>query len=188
MSSELGDVNVLEAGAVDASAATFKEETAGEGSIRRGVAKPSQETRVYQGDRRKPSLKSFIYGAFYPRRRKIRREEDKNHTFLDYHPTHLLVVCTMILALSVVDALLSVYLVSNGMTEINPLMAFLGGVHPTLFALGKIACTTVGVIGLVLTAHMKIYRIVRASTVLYIFLFIYLALVLYQFGMVWIVS
>ena len=188
MSSELGDVNVLETGAVDASAATLKEETSGEGSTRRGVAKPSQETRVYQGDRRKPSLKSFIYGAFYPRRRRIRREEDKNHTFLDYHPTYLLVICTMILALSVVDALLSVYLINNGMREINPLMGFLGGVNPTLFALGKIACTTVGVIGLVLTAHMKIYRIVRASTVLYIFLFIYLALVLYQFGMVWIVS
>ena len=60
MSSELGDVNVLETGAVDANAATFKEETAGESSTRRGVAKPSQETRVYQGDRRKPSLKSFI--------------------------------------------------------------------------------------------------------------------------------
>ena len=184
MSSELGELNVLETGADDAGAATPREETAPEASAQSGVASPSAEGRTYQGDRRKPSLKSFIYGAFYPRRRRIRRDEDRDHTFLDYHPQHLLVISTIILALSVVDGLLSVHLVNEGMREVNPLMALLANGNPVLFALGKIACTTVGIVALVLTAHMRIYRVLRASNVLYFFLFVYLALVLYEIGLV----
>ena len=181
MSSELVDVNVLETGADGAGTVTPREETASDQS---GVAGPSTEARTYQGDRRKPSLKSFIYGAFYGRRRRIRREEDTDHTFLDHHPRHLLVVGTIILALSVFDGLLAIHLINSGMREVNPLMAFLVNGNPVLFAIGKIACTAVGVVGLVLTAHMRIYRIVRASAVLYFFLFVYLALVLYELGLV----
>ena len=127
MSSELGDVNVLETGTHDASAVTPREETEQEGSIQSGVARPGREARVYQGDRRKPSLKSFIYGAFYGRRRQIRRDEDRDHTFLDHHPRHLLVVSTIILALSVVDGLLAVHLINSGTGEVNlnPAMALL---------------------------------------------------------------
>lgn len=184
MSSEIGELNVLERGADDAGAATSREETAREASAQSHEARPSGEARIYQGDRRIPSLKSFIYGALHPRRRVIRREEDRDHVFLDYHPQYLLVISTIILALSVIDGLLSVYLVNEGMRDINPLMALLANGDPVLFALGKIACTTIGIVALVLTAHMRVYRVLRASTILYFFLFSYLALVLYEIGLV----
>ena len=188
MSNELGELNVLEPGADDAGAATLREDTAREASTQSGLARPSGESRTYRGDRRTPSLKSFIHGALHPRRRTIRREEDRDHTFLDYHPQHLLIISTIILALSVVDGLLSVHLVEQGMREANPLMALLARGNPVLFALGKIACTTIGVVGLVLTAHMRVYRILRASTLLYVFLFVYLGLVLYEIGLVRLMS
>jgi hypothetical protein len=70
------------------------------------------------------------------------------------------------------------------MREVNPLMALLVNGDPVLFAIGKIACTTIGVVGLVLTAHMRIYRVIRASVVLYFFLFVYIALVIYELGLV----
>ncbi len=184
MSNELGELNVLESEADDAGAATPREETEPEAPAQSHVARPTGEARIYQGDRRVPSLKSFIHGALHPRRRAIRRVEDKDHVFLDYHPQHLLVISTIILALSVVDGLLSVHLVNEGMREINPLMSLLANGDPVLFALGKIACTTVGIVALVLTAHMRIYRVLRASTVLYFFLFVYLALVLYEIALV----
>jgi hypothetical protein len=140
-----------------------------------------EERRGYTGpDRRKPSLKSFIYGAFNPRRRRVRRTEDMDHTFLDWHPRRLLVVCATILSLSVLDGLLTVHLAASGIKEINPLMAALISSDPVIFALAKIGLTAVGVTGLVLTAHMKIYRLVRASTVLYFFLAVYVLLVFYQ--------
>ncbi|HEY5623307.1 MAG TPA: DUF5658 family protein [Gammaproteobacteria bacterium] len=139
------------------------------------------ERRGYTGpDRRKPSLKSFIYGAFNPRRRRVRREEDMDHTFLDWHPRRLLVICSIILSLSVLDGLLTVHLAANGIKEINPLMAAFISSDPVLFALAKIGLTAVGVTGLVLTGHMRIYSLVRASTVLYFFLAVYVLLVFYQ--------
>ena len=188
MTSELEDATVFANGTNDASLVTDSEETVREASVRSGGSSPFADARIRQGDRRKPSLKSFIRGAFYPRRQRIRREDDIDHTFLDYHPPYLLVVCTMILVLSVIDGFLAIYFASSGVKEINPLMSALVSTDPVLFALTKVAFTTVGVVGLVLTAHMRIYRIVKAATVLYFFLFCYFVLVLYQLGLFWLMS
>jgi len=176
MNSEISDAIPTVDGADGASVDAQSGNTAAQS----GLVASSSSTRAYQGDRRKPSLKSFLYGAVNPRRRKIRRDEDRDHTYLDWHPAHLILVCAVILSLSVIDGLLTVYLVVNGAKEFNPLMTLLGSNGPIFFALGKFLLTSVGVIGLVLTAHMKIYRFVKASTVLYLFLFVYLVLVAYQ--------
>jgi len=138
------------------------------------------QPRSGQVDRRKPSLKSFLYGALNPRRRNIRRDIDNDHAYLDWHPTHLIVASTMILALSVIDGLLTIYLVQNGVTDFVPLRAISVDNGAILFALLKFVVTAGVVVGLVLTAHMKIYRFMKASTVLYIFLCVYLVLVINQ--------
>jgi hypothetical protein len=131
-------------------------------------------------DRRNPSLKSFIYGAFRPRRRRIQREEDRDRTFLDWHPRHLLIVCTAILTLSLIDGLLTVQLDGAGIKQINPILASIFSANAGAFALAKILFTAIGVSGLVVTAHMRIYNLVKASTVLYGFLAIYFGLVIYE--------
>ncbi len=180
MRSNLGVTDVLVDVADEARASTQRENVAHGAAVQSDVPRLSGDSRAYQGDRRKPSLKSFIYGAFDPRRRRIRRAEDRDHTFLDWHPTHLLVVCAIILVLSLIDGLLTVHLVQNGAKELNPLMAYLISNDPILFALAKIVLTVVGVVALVLTAHMLIFRHVKASSVLYFFLFVHVVLVLYQ--------
>ncbi len=176
MSPEISDANMVADGLDGAAVDTHSEQAA----AHNGITESSSSSRAFPGDRRQPSLKSFLYGAINPRRRTIRRDEDRDHTYLDWHPAHLIVVCTMILTLSLIDGLLTVYLVINGAKEFNPLMTLLGSNGPILFALAKFLLTSVGVVGLVLTAHMKLYRFVRASTVLYLFLFVYLVLVVYQ--------
>ena len=138
------------------------------------------QSRSRQVDRRKPSLKSFLYGALNPRRRNIRRETDNDHSYLDWHPTHLIVASTTILALSVIDGLLTIYLVQNGVTGFISLSAISVDNGAILFALVKFVVTAGVVVGLVLTAHMKIYRFIKASTVLYVFLCVYLVVVINQ--------
>ena len=78
----------------------------------------TRDTRRNLTDRRRPSLKSFIYGALNPRRRRIRRDEDRDHIFLDWHPAHLLIVCALILLLSVIDGLFTVHLINAGVKEV----------------------------------------------------------------------
>ena len=180
MSSNLGVPAIPIDIADEARASTHRQNVAHGAAVQSDEPRSSGNARAYQGDRRKPSLRSFVYGAFNPRRRRIRREGDRDHTFLDWHPTHLLVVCTMILALSTVDGLLTVHLVQNGAKELNPLMAILINNDPILFALAKIALTIVGVVTLALTAHMKLYQLVKASSILYFFFFVHVVLVFYQ--------
>jgi hypothetical protein len=180
MSSNPGVPAVVRDVADEARASTHQQNVTSGAAVQSDVSRLSEDARTYQGDRRRSSLRSFVYGAFNPRRRRIRREEDRDHTFLDWHPTQLLVACTMIMALSVADGLLTVHLLQNGAQELNPLMAFLISNDPILFALAKIALTIIGVVTLVLTAHMQLFRLVKASSVLYFFLFVHVVLVSYQ--------
>lgn len=148
-------------------------------------ASPSSQERRYTGaDRRTPSIKSFVYGAFNPRRRRIRREQDRNHSYLDWYPTHLILTSAAILILSLIDGLMTVYLVENRVAEFGAWIPYLGGVGPILLALGKILVTASVVVVLILTAHMRLYRVVKASTILYVFLSSYSVLLVWQLSLV----
>ena len=136
-----------------------------------------RETRT---DRRKPSLKSFIYGAFNPRRRQFRREEDANHNFLDWHPGYLLVIASLVLLLSVVDGLFTVYLIGAGLQELNPVLAPLVHGDPVVFALIKIAFTAVGVVALVVTAHARFWRGIPVVRIFYLMLIGYFCVIVYE--------
>lgn len=131
-------------------------------------------------DRRKPSFKSFVCGAFNPRRRKFRREEDANHTFLDWHPRYLLVIATLIMALSVVDGVFTVYLIGAGLQELNPVLAPLVHGDPVIFALIKIAFTAIGVVTLVVTAHARLWRGVPVSRIFSLMLVGYMCVIVYE--------
>ena len=190
MATELGGIAQMNAESFDASEAVDaadigcpepdQTEAARKSTPPMDVSRSWQQPRSSQADRRKPSLKSFLYGALNPRRRSIRRDTDNDHAYLDWHPTHLIVVSTTILALSVIDGLLTIYLVQNGVTGFVPLSAISVDNGAILFALVKFVVTAGVVVGLVLTAHMKIYRFMKASTVLYLFLCVYLVLVINQ--------
>ena len=76
-------------------------------------------------DRRKigiPEVKSlFLYGS----RKSIRRKEDKYKTiFFDQYSTQLIVAIIAVLFLSLIDAMLTLFLIDNGASEMNPIMAY----------------------------------------------------------------
>jgi hypothetical protein len=131
-------------------------------------------------DCRKPSLRSFIYGAFNPRRRQFRRQEDANYTFLDWHPRSLLVVSTLVMFLSVIDGIFTVYLIGSGLQEINPVLAPLIDGDPIVFALIKISLTAVGVVMLVLAAHARLWRGIPVSRAFYLMLIGYSCVIVYE--------
>src|SRR5271157_3198923 len=82
------------------------------------------DERRSRSDRRSRVLWSAVYGSFNPRRRyPPRRLDDSRHHAVDWHSAHLLAVSLGILILSVADAFLTLTLISDGATEVNPLMA-----------------------------------------------------------------
>jgi hypothetical protein len=148
----------------------------------------SAEKRSGQ-DRRIHQFPKWRYLLFSGRRAKARRKEDIHRTFyFDRYSSNLFAAIVAILMLSVLDALLTLYLIDNGSTELNPVMSYFIEYGPFVFMGAKYFLTCTGVIILLLfrnvlrkrsithTQHIFSYIIGAFSTVivweLYLILFV----------------
>ncbi|MEO8466721.1 MAG: DUF5658 family protein [Gammaproteobacteria bacterium] len=137
------------------------------------------ERRRLGPDRRHTTLGSFLKGGVTPRRRSGRRAGEQ-HLPIDWHEPYLLFLSVTILLLSVVDAFLTLTLLTVGATEANPVMAFVLSHHPQLFALSKMGFTGVGVLVLVAVARARLFRVMSVGAVLQGLFVGYVALIAYE--------
>jgi hypothetical protein len=102
-----------------------------------------------------PDVKSLF---IYRRRKKIRRRNDlyKTSYFDQYRPA-LLVPIVLIIALSIVDAFLTLFLIDHGAREINPVMAYFLKFGPLTFMSVKYFLTCYSAI-LLLIFHNVYFR------------------------------
>ena len=102
-----------------------------------------------------PDVKSLL---IYRRRKKIRRRNDlyKTSYFDQYRPA-LLVPIVLIIALSIVDAFLTLFLIDHGAREINPVMAYFLKFGPFTFMSVKYFLTCYSAI-LLLIFHNVYFR------------------------------
>jgi hypothetical protein len=140
------------------------------------MARP--ERRVAQ-DRRRMTLGTFLRGGLTPRRRNGRRAGEQ-HLPIDWHEPYLLFLSVTILLLSVVDAFLTVTLITGGAQEVNPLLDFVLRVEPRLFAAIKMGLTGAGVLVLVAVARTRLFRVMRVGMVLQGVFVAYVALIAYE--------
>ncbi len=131
-------------------------------------------------DRRRPTLKSVTYGTFRGRRRHVRRLEDREGTYLDWHQTHLLVATLCTLLLSCADAILTLNILGRGGSELNWFMAVLIEHNIQLFAGVKMALSGSALVVLVMHANFRVFRILRAWHLIYMVLSMYVVLVAYE--------
>jgi hypothetical protein len=118
--------------------------------------------------------KYTVYGG---RRKTIRRACDKKtHIFVDLYSTRLLAAVLLLLALSCMDAWLTLALLERGtVVEANPLMAYFLNYGILPFAIFKFVITA---IALLVLCVLKNVRITRIS--LPIAIKIYLAVIIYE--------
>jgi hypothetical protein len=98
-------------------------------------------------DRRTNHKARLKYLLFNGRRERFRREEDRRKVFFfDRYNPKLFAAITAILMLSVFDALLTLVLIANGSSELNPVMAYFlqHGLLP--FIVAKYLLTSGGVV------------------------------------------
>jgi hypothetical protein len=146
--------------------------------------RPSTPERRRRADRRERFWWSLLYGGLRPRRRRpARRGEDARFHALDWHATHLWAVSIGILILSVVDAFLTLRLLSVGAVEVNPFMALFVGGNVALFAGLKMAMTGACVMMMVLLAGYRLMRVLRVDVILYCILMAYMILIGHEVGM-----
>ena len=130
-------------------------------------------------DRRRTTLRTFLQSGFTPRRRGARRS-DERHMPIDWHEPYLLGLAVTILLLNVVDAFLTLTLLTSGANEANPFVAFILNSHPQLFALTKMGLTGVGVLILVAVARIRLFNVMRVGNLLHAVLAGYITLIAYE--------
>jgi hypothetical protein len=141
-------------------------------------------------DRRRQQFPRLKYLLLSGRRASARRQEDRYRTFyFDRYSSKLFVAIVAILFLSVLDALLTLYLIDSGSTELNPVMSYFLRYGPFAFMVAKYALTCAGVVILLLfrnailkrsathTRHLFSYIIGAFSTVIMWELFLILFVV-----------
>jgi hypothetical protein len=131
-------------------------------------------------DRRRYGLAAVWHGARYPRRRAGRRATDQAYQIVDWHSPRVLAAVVAILCLCLLDALLTVILISHGANELNPILAPLLPDKLGWFAAVKFSLTGVGVCVLVACSRMKLFRKVPGEWLLYLLLMGYVLLFAYQ--------
>ncbi len=120
--------------------------------------KTNRSYREYRdgADRRKrkiPPLKYLLLGG---RRKRIRRKEDENELIiLDNHGSGIFALAAIILALSIIDGLLTLNLIGRGAHEINPVMSYLIQLNPYIYFFTKCFLTGAIVIILILLRNYR---------------------------------
>lgn len=128
-------------------------------------------------DRRRSTVRALWTGCFNPRRRHVRRLGDHHVAAIDWHHPQWLAVAMLVLVLCCVDITLTLFLVGEGGTELNPFMRpLVDGPVPT-FIYWKFSLTAVGVVWLILLARVNLFGRVRTGRVLYLILAGYMALI-----------
>lgn len=114
------------------------------------------------GERRTERFGDIRWFIKTGRRRQVRRAADRRelHT-LDYYPPKLFIVLVVVLLLSIIDALLTLWLIDNGAVEINPVMAYYLELGPNIFMAAKYLITvSVVTIGVLLNyAYVRFVRL-----------------------------
>ena len=147
------------------------------------------QTRVERrsgADRRKNgtvNMRALLLGG---RRERGRRREDKSKTFLvDRYSPFFLAAIVCILFLSVIDALLTLFLINRGALELNPVMAYYIDVGPYSFLGVKYALTCIGVISFLVlrNIYLRPFRIYTGS-LFYFVLVVFAGVVAWQLYLV----
>jgi hypothetical protein len=145
------------------------------------VRPPRLERR--RGERRRRVLRALLYGSFRPRRRGPRRASERSFGAVDWHHPQWLAIAMLIVALSALDALLTLVLLEHGAYETNPIMRPLVGGSGLVFALVKVGLTGLGVVLLTLLARLRAFGRVPVGALLYGLLAGYAVLIFYELGL-----
>ncbi|MDH3613015.1 MAG: DUF5658 family protein [Gammaproteobacteria bacterium] len=132
-------------------------------------------------ERRGFSWRTVYYGFMRSRRHNLRREEDAEVLFLDWHHPWLFFLAVGTMILSCLDAFMTLQLLERGMVEANPVMAAILGQSTTAFAVSKMTMTGTGILVLVFLAKARFMNRIRIGLFLTIFFSIYSCLVCYEF-------
>ena len=111
-------------------------------------------------DRRTNNKARLKYLLFNGRRERSRRDEDSGKAFIfDRYNQKLFLAITVILVLSILDAVLTLVVIQRGATELNPVMAYFLEHGTMIFIVAKYVLTSIGVLILLIFKNVFLTKI-----------------------------
>lgn len=143
----------------------------------------SNESRSNSTDRRENGGISGIRYVFSGQLKKIRRLSDhyQKSYFLDHYSLRVFSIIIGIILLSVIDAILTLYLIRHGAAEINPIMEHFLKYGPLPFLAAKYLLTTASVVLLLIYKNVHIFGTkIRAKYLFIIIFLVFVSVVLWE--------
>lgn len=140
-----------------------------------------QERRC--GKDRRNDQRSFFKRLFFRGMREYaRRIEDRQRIIaFDRYPRPLLIVIIVVLLLSLLDALLTLLLIAQGASELNPVMHYFLGHGPQIFLLVKYGLTVLSVMIIVIAKEPISARYRISTGILHAFAAFFGGVVIWEF-------
>ena len=132
-------------------------------------------------DRRRFGWRTVLHGFFRSRRRRARRCADHRHPFSDWHHPWLLFLGIGVMAMSATDAFLTLRLLEHGAVEANPFMRVLIHADIQWFVGIKLTLTGLGLMLLVYTSRVLLFRRIRVGLLITGFFCGYACLMCYEY-------
>jgi hypothetical protein len=134
-----------------------------------------------QSERRKQPTPIFSRYMFGGRRGRFRRKEDQaKGGYVDRYSSGLFLILLALLALNIIDAVFTIFILDCGGREVNPFMGALIAQCGNDFWIWKFLIVAVAVLFLCLHSHFP-----RVKKGLWAVTLIYLGVVLYQVFIIW---
>lgn len=115
-------------------------------------------------DRRARRFGNLIWMLKKGRRRQVRRAADRRKIQeLDVYPKELFFLIILVLGLSAVDGILTLWLIDMGAREVNPVMAYYLKQGPQIFMAAKYLIT-VAVVLITVAMNHAVFLILRVRT------------------------
>jgi Domain of unknown function (DUF5658) len=128
-------------------------------------------------DRRSHSWRTVTYCGLHGRGRRHQARRQDHSYYLDRYDYSLVMVGLLVMLLSCVDALLTLFLLDKGAYEVNFLMARLLDIGVRPFILAKVVITAAGVLFLLMHAHFRILHVTSGKRMLQVLAGIYALLI-----------
>ena len=129
------------------------------------------------------NFRSLLFGG---RRKNIRRKFDiQNRFHVDQYNAFFFAAIVIILTLSAIDALLTLFLIGNGAFELNPIMAYYIQIGPYWFLPVKYGLTSIGVVSLLILRNIYLRPLkIYAGSVLFILTAVFITVFAWQLYLV----
>lgn len=133
------------------------------------------------GERRHFGWRTVLQGFLRSRRHRARRSADGRHPFSDWHHPWLFFLGVGVMLLSATDAFFTLRLLERGGVELNPFMRILIDRDTFLFVSIKLMLTGLGLLLLVYTSRILLFRRMRVGLLITAFFCGYACLICYEY-------